>query len=327
MALALPVLFSGCTHDDILYDVDYNVTLAPENTYYAGDPVTFNFSGEVDNLLFYSGESGHEYQYRDRYSISMDMVKSATLHLEIQPRYGYGSLQVWYSSSFTGLDGSDGAADRAAMAQLEEGGMSGWTPLTIWDDENKETSLITTSVDFDITSAKENFSLAFLWNHTDITQVQRHYWVNGYISVEADGIGTITTDLSSLLMTTVMMNEEIEDPYYKNKGDGSIVLDGTQDINFQGIAANKLEYPLKGWVVTTPQALNAVSNDTGTVIKNMQNYMSSYSYTFEEPGTYTVTFVGRNVNYVGISEEIKELTVIIVNRPLDGDVTSGTTGE
>ena len=327
LALALPVLFSGCTHDDILYDVDYNVTLAPENTYYAGDPVTFNFSGEVDNLLFYSGESGHEYQYRDRYSISMDMVKSATLHLEIQPRYGYGSLQVWYSSSFTGLDGSDGAADRAAMAQLEEGGMSGWTPLTIWDDENKETSLITTSVDFDITSAKENFSLAFLWNHTDITQVQRHYWVNGYISVEADGIGTITTDLSSLLMTTVMMNEEIEDPYYKNKGDGSIVLDGTQDINFQGIAANKLEYPLKGWVVTTPQALNAVSNDTGTVIKNMQNYMSSYSYTFEEPGTYTVTFVGRNVNYVGISEEIKELTVIIVNRPLDGDVTSGTTGE
>lgn len=321
VSLAVPVLFSACTQDDILYDVDFNVTLDQENTYYAGDPVTFNFSGEVDNLLFYSGESGHEYRYRDRYSIDQSLIKSATLHLEIQPRYGAGTLGVWYSSSFTGLAGNDGEADRATMAQLEEGGMSGWTPLTIWDDENKETSTVTRIVEFDITQAVENFALAFLWDHEGVDPAagtQRHYWVNGSVSIEAEGFGTINTDLSSLLMTSVMMNEEEEDPYRKNDGNGSIRFDTDQDINFQGCGAKEKSYALKGWVVTTPQMLNAVSNDTGTVIKNMQNYMTSYSYTFEEAGTYTVVFVGRNVNYVGTSELVKEMTVTILNKPLDG---------
>ena len=316
----------ACTQDDILYDVDYNVTLSPDNTYYAGDPVTFDIDGEVDNILFYSGESGHEYQYKDRYSITMDLIKSATLHLEIQPRYGSGTLQVWYSSSFSGLAGNDGNADREAMAQMEEGGMSGWTPITVCAETNEETSLTTTAVDIDITPAIENFSLAFLWNHTDAATTQRHYWVNGNISIEAEGFGTISTDLSTLAMTTVMMNDEIEDPYYKNDGNGSIVLGGNQDINFQGCAANEKAFPLKGWVVTTPQMLNAVANDEGTVIKNMQNYLSSYSYTYAEPGTYTAVFVGRNSNYIGTSEMVKEVTVTILDRPLD-EGEGGTSGE
>lgn len=325
-SLAAPVLFPACTQSDILYDVDFNVTLDPDNTYYAGDPVTFNFDGNVDNILFYSGESGHEYQFRDRYAISMDLIKSATLHLEIQPRYGYGSLQVWYSSSFSGLAGNDGEADRATLSKLEEDGMTGWTAVTIWSEDNKETSTVTTPVDIDITQYVENFSIAFLWNHTDASETQRHYWVNGNISIEAEGFGTISTDLSALPMTSVMMNEEIEDPYYKNDGNGSIRFDSGQDINFQGCGANEKAFPLKGWVVTTPQMLNAVANDKGVVVKNMQNYMDSYSYIFAEPGTYTVTFVGRNANYVGTSEVVKELTVTVLNRPVDAG-SSGETGD
>ena len=45
---------ASCQHD-VIYKADYNVTLDPANTFYAGDPVKFNFDGEVDNLLFYSG--------------------------------------------------------------------------------------------------------------------------------------------------------------------------------------------------------------------------------------------------------------------------------
>ena len=46
---------------DVVYEVDYNITLDPANTYYAGDPVKFNIDGDVDNLLFYSGETGSQY--------------------------------------------------------------------------------------------------------------------------------------------------------------------------------------------------------------------------------------------------------------------------
>ena len=53
------------------------------------------------------------------------------------------------------------------------------------------------------------------------------------------------------------------------------ILNGNQDIYFNGCAAGALTYALKGWCVSSPQALNAVENDEGTVIKNMQNYMTS----------------------------------------------------
>lgn len=318
-SLTVSTLFSACTQNDILYDVDFNVTLDPENTYYAGDPVTFNFEGEVDNLLFYSGESGHEYRYHDRYSIPLDDIESANLHLEIWPRYGKGSLSVWYSSAFTGLKGNDGEADRAAISQMLADGMTGWTQ--VYTSAENEQSIEETdsplTADKDVSSALENFSLAFYWDHEDITQTQRHYRVNATLTMLTKSFGTISMSLGDMLMTTVMMNEELS-PYHQNAGNGSIRFDSAYDINFQGIGGNQLTYPLKGWVMTTPQQLNAIANDKGEVIKNMQNYMESYSYTFAEPGTYTVTFVGRNANYIGSSELVKEMTVTILNKPLDG---------
>lgn len=146
----------GCTQNDILY--------------------------EVDNILFYSGETGSEYQYRDRYSIDTDLIESATLNLTIQPRYGKDSLEVWYTDSFTGLDGSDGEADRSLLDSMEDGGMEGWTQITVWDEDNPETSLTERSVSIDVTDALENFAMAFLWDHEGVDvaiTTQRHYYVNG----------------------------------------------------------------------------------------------------------------------------------------------------
>ena len=57
---------------DVVYEVDYNITLDPANTYYAGDPVKFNIDGDVDNLLFYSGETGSQYIYKDRYEVPLE---------------------------------------------------------------------------------------------------------------------------------------------------------------------------------------------------------------------------------------------------------------
>lgn len=334
ISFSVSAVLPACTQKDILYEADFNVTLASENTYYAGDPVVFNFDGNVDNILFFSGESGHEYQYRDRYSITIDKIQSAKLEMQIRPRYGKGSMQIWYSSTFTGLNGSDGEADRATLAQMESG-MSGWTSLyaSAEDEPNlSNESVEPISVTKDITDALDNFSIAFLWNHDSEeiqTEAQRHYWVDGSISIVADGFGTITTDLSDLGMTSVMMNEEL-DPYYKNAGNGSIRFDTAHDITFQGInpvSSGGPSYPLKGWVVTTPQMLNAVANDTGTIVKNLQNYMTTYSYTWSEPGTYHVVFVGRNYNYVGSSELVKELTVTILPPKVGGGAGDSTVQE
>ena len=125
----LPAVFSGCTQNDILYDVDYNVTFDPSNTYLAGDPVKFNFTGEVDNILFYSGETGSEYQYRDRYTIPVEEVTKATLRLDVISRYGSyaGGLDVYYTDKFSGLDRNDPEADRATIASMSgDMAAAGW---------------------------------------------------------------------------------------------------------------------------------------------------------------------------------------------------------
>ena len=50
-------------------------------------------------------------------------------------------------------------------------------------------------------------------------------------------------------------------------------------------------------------------NDKAIVIKNLQNYMDTYEYTWEKPGIYEVVFVGTNSDYISATSEIKTITV------------------
>ena len=69
-------------------ETDFNVTLDADNTYYVGEPVRFNFEGEVDNVIFYSGETGSQYKYKDRYTVPAEEVLAANLNMSFQARYG-----------------------------------------------------------------------------------------------------------------------------------------------------------------------------------------------------------------------------------------------
>ena len=44
-ALTLAMAGSSCEHDEIYEPLEFAVQLSPTNTYKAGDPVVFNFSG------------------------------------------------------------------------------------------------------------------------------------------------------------------------------------------------------------------------------------------------------------------------------------------
>ena len=311
ISAALLVL-SACQHD-IVRETDFNVTLDAENTYLVGEPVRFNFTGEVDNIIFYSGETGSQYKYKDRFTVPAEDVKSVNLDMSFQARYGKAdAMEIWVSKSFDGLNGEDGAADRAAIKAMVEGGMQGWTKL----DYQEGASTKWTEQQFDLSEYVENFTIAFHWCPTDITATQRTYWINGSLSLELAGTDPTKMDISELGFTTVMMNEEIEDPYHKNAGNGSIVLNNpkTAALIFQGVGANALPYALDGWAISTPAPLNRVANDKAVVIKNLQNYMTTYEYVWNEPGTYEVVFVGTNSDYLNATSEVKTVTVNIIEK-------------
>ena len=304
--------FCACQHD-IVRETDFNVTLDAENTYVVGEPVRFNFTGEVDNVIFYSGETGSQYKYKDRYTVPAEDVLAANLDMDFQARYGLaGALEIWVSSSFEGLNGEDGAADRATIKTMVDGGMQGWTKLNYQEGASTKW----TEQAFDLSEYVENFCIAFHWCPPQYDQTQRTYWINGKLSLDLAGTDPTVMDISELAFTTVMMNEQIEDPYKKNAGNGSIILNNpnTGALIFQGVGGNALTYCLDGWAISKPAPLNRVANDKAVVIKNLQNYMQTYEYVWEKPGTYEVVFVGTNSDYLSATSEVKTITLNIIDK-------------
>lgn len=325
--LAAALLIASCQHD-VVSEVDYNITLASDNTYYAGDPVRFNIDGDVDNLLFYSGETGAQYIYKDRFVVDAADIKSAKLTLEIMGAYGeLGCLEVWVSNTFAGLTGTDGAADKQTIQDMVDGGMQEWTQIPYSDVKANEAKW--TTIEFSLNDYLENMSIAFHWCPRDPTKTQRRYYIKGFVDVEMEGAPTVSQTLRDFSMVKIMMNDEevtLHNPENKS-GNGTMrvpqpnkdtgLYTEEQHIIMQSIGGGLLKYALDGWVISTPKPLNNVANDKGVVIKNLQNYLHSYEYTWDTPGTYTVTFVGRNENYASSSEMVKEMTITILEKPVE----------
>ncbi|MBR1706247.1 MAG: DUF5017 domain-containing protein [Bacteroidales bacterium] len=315
--LAILAVVSAC-RQEIVYPVTCQVTLDAANTYFAGDPVRFLIKGNVDNLLFYSGEINHQYMYSTRYSVGHDEINSALLRVDYQPRYGYADgLSVYVSDSFPGLDGADFEKDRSTIRQMVLDGMPGWTELPY--DEGAST--VWTHQDYDISGYVDNFVLAFHWNPVLGSLAQRHYWISGDIFIDIKGAPASTLGFQGIDWVAIMLNDEYtQDPYTQRGNPGfdlsrpqtaDIMVNGCNGAPSMGGAAGGVEYAHDGWLVTRPMTLTRVAHDEGVVIKNLQNYLDSYEYVFEEPGTYTVTFVAVNRNVDGRSKVIRELEINI----------------
>ena len=151
------------------------------------------------------------------------------------------------------------------------------------------------------------------------------YWLNGNLSVYFPGDAVMTYTVKSMMGQTIMLDEAIENPYLVSDGNGSIRLDATQDIVFAGGYYDAVGHYCNGWIFSVPRSFLAIEPDEGVVVKNLQNYTESFEYSFEEPGTYTVTFVGANENYLGSSSQVKEFKVNIIPPVIEvpDDGTSG----
>ena len=81
------------------------------------------------------------------------------------------------------------------------------------------------------------------------------------------------------------------------------------------IAGGPANYTMAdSWLISAPLLLNgSCEPDKGTSIKNISQSLDVYAYTYEEPGTYTATFVANNANYVHQGGQVvRELTIKVV---------------
>lgn len=326
-ALLAAACLSVACEEDILRDVDEcYITLDAENTYTVGKEVKFNIKGNPDYIYFFSGETGHKYEYRDRTTIALEDLETCKLVVDCNALYGNPKgLALYVSKTFEGLKGNDAAADLATMQAIEasmdeNGEIPGWDRLPYEDVASSRRTV----EEYDITDYADSFCLMFHWHPViqDKSQIQRTYRIIYSLRTKFRGYDEVTTKGTALGMTSVCMNigeiaatskKIIEDAYFKNDGDGSVRFDDkVHDINFAGVAGNKLDYTLNSWVLTKPQPLNHVSPDEGLSVKAVADDIYQYGYVYEKPGTYEATFVITNGNYQGTERKIQKMTVNVI---------------
>ena len=284
--VALAAFLAGCT-SEFKQEVDFKVSLSPLNTFVAGEPVRFDIEGTVDNLLFYSGEVGSRYEFRQRDTVDVSCVERAVLELSITPVYGTvedAALSVWVTDSkdAVALSGTDFKADSVAIDKMYvKDGMDAWTRI----DFEEEQSGKTIKLSKDITGFSDNFSLAIHWNPTvdPKTSTQKTYYIDGVIRREVRDAVAEDMSLLDLSPVGIIVSDGDENPAndkpYLRTGSGSIGFNMTEgQWVFQGIAKNEDKTSCyDGWIITPATALNNVKGDQGVVIKNIQNTLPSSS--------------------------------------------------
>jgi len=308
----LTLAISLSCSQNLLSDLNSRITLDPSNTYKVGEPVTFNIDGVPDGLVFYSGENGHQFKYRNRAVVPFEDITGIILDGRIQPRFGVaGGLDIYVSKDWNWtLSGQDELSDRATVQRMFDNGMPGWDKIEWTEAASKEWG----AYGIDLAPYAENFAIAFHWHPTsnEKTVSQRTYWVDGSISVKMNGVDPSSMNLRDLEVLSVNLSGKPEEAYKYNKGNGSVIYNNNAaQLVFQGVAATDLDYDIDAWVFSRPMSLNSVQPDRCEVLKSFTSTVTSYSYTYDKPGSYEATFVSYNETIQGRNEQVKKIRVTV----------------
>ena len=284
---------------------------------YKGEAVEFQLSGTPDLLTFFSGEGGHVYANRER------TIANGTPKLDFLYNSNRVSasnvVDVFASTDFKGV--YDSLNIKAAK----------WDTLTHPDMKaylNTAVAKAMPTIDLSKYGGGQAVFIAYRLvinstirysNPTFSNLLIRNYQDDGNVSAVVDGF-------SSAGMSFVTMSENAK---WKLKGSGSStfklssnsitvnttpfdVANGTVDSVFTTTDGRLHEM----WAISKVLYLDKTSPDVGVNVKDIQQGIENYKYTYTKVGNYTVTFVGANTGPTGVlNSTIKELIVKVIDKP------------
>lgn len=285
--IAALTLLVSCQHK-VEFDRNFHVTLDKDNTYHVGEPVRFNFNGNIDNILFYSGEPGSEYAHRNRYMLTKEEIESATLSVEIQARYKdgkyNGGLDIYVTDQFEGLMWNNGTQDRISVQSMLDGGMQGWRKLEYVAGASEEWI----KHEYDVTGLTDNFAMAVHW-HPEVGQWGKYMMNCDLVVKPVSGAQELIYDIKDIGMNVLNMPEDYK-PYKADSSNGFISFSSLEaEVGFMG--STGLTHQVDSWLFSIPSQVGRLEGDTGFVVKNLQNDVDSFEYRWEKPGIYKVVFV------------------------------------
>lgn len=284
--IACFLIMAACSKEKVVTPDFEVITVA--QTYRVGDTVTFSFSGNPDNITFYSGEPGHNFDYRTRTVADNDLqIEFKTL---VQYALIYDNLKVLVSTDFNGIYDAENLqaatwTDISDLATFSEGA------------DNISSGNISLKP-----YAKDNSLLYVAFHYTDYQKTQgQNRWVIRTFNadkVSPEGAVSPMATMSTAGWKAIDL-----------KNSARVWTITTAQLLMYGGTADDADND--DWVVSKGFDFRTVEPDRGVALKNVSNRLYKQTYVYTEPGTYKAVFEISSVRYNGEKRAYKELTLQI----------------
>ncbi|WP_181390688.1 DUF5017 domain-containing protein [Sphingobacterium athyrii] len=285
--LMLAILCVSCMKEDIASaDMEVRTDAA---SYKVGDTVVFRFEGAPDNIVFYSGENGHNYELKDRLYADNDLqVDFKTL---VQWGVIYDNLKLLVSNDFTGIYTKE-EIDKATWTDISE-------KATFSTGQDNTPSGIVSLKSY--LSPVDTASLYLAFRYTDAQKAQQNRWVVrsfNAVKVSPEGVQTNVATISNAGWNAVSF-----------LNDSKVwTISATQLLMHGGVASDTDN---DDWVITKGFKVRESIADKGVALKNISSNLREYKYVYKTPGVYKAVFETSSVWYSGRKEGYAEVTINI----------------
>lgn len=281
----LLVGLAACMEDEAP-SVKLNVAL-DKQVYQVGEPVTFKLNGNPDNIVFYSGEVGHNYAYKERYHADGDLL----VKFNSWVRYGdiYHNLKFLVSSDFSGIYDKENV-EAATWIDLSDK-----FRFSVGDDQTPSGEVNLK----ECVGAAEDARLFVAFRYEDEEKARQNNWIIRSIAldcVSAEGVRSSLATMPTMGWKVV----DFENPAvtWNVSSTSQILIDGgtNQPKNVD-------------WVISQAFDVRKTTPDTGVALKNISTTMDEYQYVYTKPGTYEVVFETTSDWYNGSDHGLTRVTV------------------
>jgi len=317
-------VFTACEKMDVAPELSVSINPAQLDTIindtlvvYKGEAVEFQLSGTPDLLTFYSGEGGKAYANRNR------TIATGTPKLD----FLYNSNRVSATSLVDVLASTDfkGVYDSISIRTAT------WDTLTHPDMKaylNTGVAKAMPTIDLAKYGAGKPAFIAYrlvinstarVVNPTFSNLLIRNYQDDGNVSTVVDGFTA-----AGMSYVTMSANSK-----WKLKGPGNAAF----KLSSNSISVNTTPFDVPNatvdsvftttdgrihemWAISKVLYLDKTSPDIGVNVKDIQQGIANYKYTYTKTGNYTATFVGANTGNTGVLQTtIKELIIKVIDKP------------
>ncbi|MES2775393.1 MAG: DUF5017 domain-containing protein [Bacteroidota bacterium] len=264
--------------------------------YKLGDTTKFLFSGTADNIVFYSGEAGKRYEFRNRVSAlgvpTLSFTSSANFGAQLN------TLQVLATTKLPGYDSA--SIVNATWTDITSRALLATSVTTVNSGNIKLNDVIKNESDSLVIAFKYNGTTG----STQRTWIITNYTVNNVLPDQIYNLASIANDATTWKVVT-----NVPSPA------NARWVPGTANLTIVGGAATAPSNT--GWIVSKPIFASRVA-DYGLGVKSINNPIPAlldlrpgYAYKYGL-GTYKASIVSFNATAKNQETAVKEFWVKVI---------------